>query len=742
MNALVEKYKNEPRWVAWEYKTTPDGKKTKVPLGKSDTPSTWTTYEKAKAKKKGIGIMFGVDNTFLGVDIDHCVEDGKIVHEKEKEIKAFLREANSYTELSPSETGIHVYFALSEPLELSMNKKAPYEYYTAKRFFTVSEKPFGKQREVRMLSKQEALNLLGMIEYAEKEKRERVTVVSTITLDDEQILGKLFSEKKGSEFKALWNGDTTMYGDDESNADMALCSKLAFYTGNNYDQIERIWMSSPLGARHKTQEREDYRRRTIEKAIESTTEVYTTKAHTIVQEVTVPIATTLSDEIKESIEEVVTTLDEYVTRSTKNGEVFVQQLSNVLKFLEKVYKNKIRYNEFKRKIEVYDNKEWAQITDEYFIQVQVELQNHASGWFLNVNKQTVIDAVILCAMRYKIHPLKEYFTSLSWDGVSRLDRWIIEVYGTEDTEYYRKIGLSWLMGAVKRVIHPGSQYDYVLVLIGKQGTKKSTSLRELGTFINESWHTEVTKTPDDKDFYLQLEGKMIVEFSEGETLSRTAVKKMKSVITSTEDPIRKPYARTMEHVKRQCVFAMTTNEEEFLKDNTGNRRWIPVTLSREANIEWLSENKEQLYAEAYYRAIVLKEITYDIPIEEAIEKQNQHLVRSPNEDAYVEWYESLSESRKRMGVNINEAYSDVEASDKEKIGIIPSKFKQMEIANIFRDTLKLKNKNKKINGLVKRRWFREGLEIEDDDEVIGVKHTVNNEIYTSLEQIQGLNEEF
>src|ERR1019366_5023328 len=113
---------------------------------------------------------------------------------------------------------------------------------------------------------------------------------------------------------------------------------------------------------------------------------------------------------------------------------------------------------------------------------------------------------------------------------------------------------------------------------------------------------------DNKDFFMQFQGKLFVEFSEGETLNRTETKKMKAIITTQFDRYRPPFGRSSQDFPRRCVFAMTTNQEEYLKDETGNRRWLPVRLVKKtADTEWLAENREQIFAEAYHRVITLKE---------------------------------------------------------------------------------------------------------------------------------------
>jgi putative DNA primase/helicase len=251
----------------------------------------------------------------------------------------------------------------------------------------------------------------------------------------------------------------------------------------------------------------------------------------------------------------------------------------------------------------------------------------------------------------------------------------------------------------------------VLVLEGEQGSKKSSSLYVLG--FNGNWAIETSMGTDTKDFFMQFSSKPIIEFSEGETLSRTEVKRMKAIITTQNDKFRAPYDRVSRDHPRRCVFAMTTNLNEYLKDETGNRRWLPVTLVfEEANIEWLENNREQLYAEAYERVIVKKETTWDFPREETRREQDARRISDPNSELVTDWYfNALSEKDREEGITIlqvfTSAYNNNMGSKKMQ------KWEEMSISNILKDVLKLEKKQTRRNGLKAIRWFPKGMEVQD-----------------------------
>ena len=273
---------DEKCWVNWRFEIR-KGKKTKVPYmpggqnAKSTDPSTWSTLDDVVAAKKnfdGIGIVF--TGKLIGIDIDHCLEDNDITHEEKEKIEELIFKANTYTEISPSGEGLHLYFSLTAPLELIAKKHAPFESYTTGRYFTVTQNPYKEANPVRVVTPAEVEALLSIVGYpwGKKEAQQKAITPVAVSLDDSVILSKMFASKVGDKIKALYSGDIVVYNNDDSAADMALCSYLAFWTGCNALQMDRLWLNSPLGAREKTQTREDYRQRTVGVAIEGCKNVY------------------------------------------------------------------------------------------------------------------------------------------------------------------------------------------------------------------------------------------------------------------------------------------------------------------------------------------------------------------------------------------------------------------------------------------------------------------------------------
>jgi predicted transcriptional regulator len=276
-NMLIQAFGDQKRWLDWDMVNI-GGKWTKKPRGSSTDPTTWKTYQNLLTGNKGI--VFLPDQLLIGIDIDHCLVNGKISHPEAVTIEKLLNTADTYTEFSPSGEGLHLFLSVLEPLPLIANKKAPFEIYTSGRYFTVTSKPFGEPKKVRTITKEEAFSILGIIGYpwGKGETSKKIQDVENgRSFSDNKLLKKMFTAKNGVMVKDLYNGDISVYGNDDSSADMALCSHLAFWTGKDTAQIERLWLASPLGQREKTQQRQDYRTRTINNAVSECKETYTEK---------------------------------------------------------------------------------------------------------------------------------------------------------------------------------------------------------------------------------------------------------------------------------------------------------------------------------------------------------------------------------------------------------------------------------------------------------------------------------
>lgn len=207
--------------------------------------------------------------------------------------------------------------------------------------------------------------------------------------------------------------------------------------------------------------------------------------------------------------------------------------------------------------------------------------------------QTVADAVRMIAKRHSYDPLADYLNSLEWDGLARLSLWPHVYLGAPDTKLNRAIARAFLVSAVARGLQPGCQADHVVALEGLQGTGKSTLVRILGG----DWTQEHLPDMHTKDGMAALAGAWFVELSELAAMTRSEVEAVKSFISRTIDRYRQAYGRHVIEQPRRCVFIATTNEQTYLRDQTGNRRFWPIECGQLQRDE-LEKDRDQLFAEA------------------------------------------------------------------------------------------------------------------------------------------------
>lgn len=214
-------------------------------------------------------------------------------------------------------------------------------------------------------------------------------------------------------------------------------------------------------------------------------------------------------------------------------------------------------------------------------------------------KPSMIDEALLAvARRHCVHPIRDYLKGLRWDGIPRLDAWLITHYGASDTPYVRGVGSRWMISAVARSFRPGCQADCTLVLeSAMQGEGKSSGLRALAS---PAWFSDTGLIIGEKDSYQSLRRKWIYELAELGSLKGKDIEKTKNFLSAPSDNYRPSYARRNVDFPRQNVFAGTTNESTYLADKTGNRRFWPVKVGK-CDVTALTEARDQLWAEAYAR---------------------------------------------------------------------------------------------------------------------------------------------
>ena len=312
----------------------------------------------------------------------------------------------------------------------------------------------------------------------------------------------------------------------------------------------------------------------------------------------------------------------------------ISSIENALTVLENdpVLKGKIGFNEFANRAVILGKLPWpCKIGDDWSDADDAGLRKYMESVYGITHANKIDDALKITFQKNTFHPVREYLESLSWDGQKRVETLLIDYLGAEDTEYVRLVTRKWMCGAVARIFKPGIKFDYMLVLTGEQGIQKSTFFRILA----KDWFTDSLQNVEGNQAIEKLMGSWIIEFGELQAFSRSESNAIKRFITSQEDRTRLAYDRRVSYLKRQCVFAGTTNKSEFLKDETGNRRFWPVAVKKEGRtksvFEDLLKERDQIWAEAVVLWRDEKEPLYLTEEEEKLAGVHQEVHREINE---------------------------------------------------------------------------------------------------------------
>lgn len=270
-------------------------------------------------------------------------------------------------------------------------------------------------------------------------------------------------------------------------------------------------------------------------------------------------------------------------------------------------KGLFKQNDFDGKRYVFGNMPWRKIpSPEPVKNVDYSgVRNYIESIYGIAGNLKIDDSLALEFEKNSYHPITEYLRNLKWDGQNRADELLIKYFGAEDNLYTREAMRKMLVGAVARVFNPGCKFDLVLTIVSQQqGTGKSSFFKALG----REWFSDTFMTVQGKEALEQIQGAWIIEMAELSGIRKAEVEAVKHFISKQEDMFRPAYARTAETYKRQCIFVATTNQNAFLKDASGNRRFMPVDIHSVKLInnpelkEFLTDRGEidQVWAEAVH----------------------------------------------------------------------------------------------------------------------------------------------
>lgn len=276
----------------------------------------------------------------------------------------------------------------------------------------------------------------------------------------------------------------------------------------------------------------------------------------------------------------------------------------------------IAFNEFTNDVIKLKPPPWGGKAGVWEEEDELEMGNWLTRehWMPSMTRGTLEEAVLMVSKRHRYHPIRDQLVKLrgTWDGEKRLATWLqrvcmqeADVIDKATLAYLARIGTWLLMAMCARVLPerkegrrvvcgPGTKFDYMVIFEGAQGAKKST----LASVLGWEYSADTGLVLGDKDSYQNLQGIWIYEWGELDSLNRSEVTRVKNFVSSPKDRFRASFDRRPKDYPRQVVFIGTTNEDHYLTDTTGNRRFWPVTVTRQIDVAWVTANLEQMMAEA------------------------------------------------------------------------------------------------------------------------------------------------
>ncbi len=370
----------------------------------------------------------------------------------------------------------------------------------------------------------------------------------------------------------------------------------------------------------------------------------------------------------------------WLSQLTKDGNGrFEKTINNVVLILENdpILKGKIATDEFSNAGMVlghlpWDKREekrrWTEVDDAGFYR-------YIEAFYGITGREKLDNALLLVSAQNKINDVKEYLQGLKWDGVKRVDMLLSQYLGAEDTAYTRAVIRKSLCAAIGRAVVGAVKYDYMPIFTGPQGIGKSTFLSILG----KEWFSDSLTTFEGKEAAELIQGTWINEIGELSAFTKQETQVIKQFLSKTNDIYRAAYGRRTEKYPRRCVFFGTSNDSEFLKDVTGNRRFWPVDVgvhpAQRSVWRDLPEEVDQIWAEAYAYWAMGEPLYLSKDVEAlAVEQQNAHRESSGKEGLIIEFLEKkipqnwdqLSLQERRMFWNGNLKYED-ELVPREKV---------------------------------------------------------------------------
>ena len=313
------------------------------------------------------------------------------------------------------------------------------------------------------------------------------------------------------------------------------------------------------------------------------------------------------------------------------------------------------------------NAQWLPLTDADYTRLRITLEKKK---FKPVARELIRDTVLLVAMDNPFDSAIEWLNQQHWDGINRVDMFLSTYFGVPDSPYARAVSRYLWTAMAGRVMQPGVKADMVPILMGAQGARKSTAVKDM--VPDEAFFTELSFDEKDDDLARKMRGRLVAEIGELRGLHTKELESIKAFITRTHENWIPKYREFATKFPRRLVFVGTTNEEEFLADRTGNRRWLPVKVGDCIDTDGIRRDRLQLWAEAA-DLFALLGVEYRDAEDLARNVHQEHMMTDPWSEAVQAWLDMVDPmtgltARARNYLQIGEVLQDALGIEAKHVG--------------------------------------------------------------------------
>ena len=391
-------------------------------------------------------------------------------------------------------------------------------------------------------------------------------------------------------------------------------------------------------------------------------------------------------------------------RNEKSGEI-LPEFSNIVTALgcSAFTGVDIGFDQFRDEVmmSVEGRGEWVSFADHHYTELWLGLVKRG---FKELDYAKLKLAVFHVAMKNVFDSAIEWLGSLVWDGKERVETFMIDYMGCEDGAYERSVGRYTWTALAGRVMSPGIKADMAPIYIGKQGAGKSTAVAAISPA--SEFFGDMSLADKDAEISRRIRGKLVMELPELKGLKGMNMEHIKAMMTRTEEENRKLYREYYSKFARRCVFFGTTNEDEFLSDDSGHRRWLPLEVGvvKDVDVGAIELDRAQLWAEG--REMFMRGgIEYAVAEKLGRDVHDQYVLTDPWEELLRGWLRDPhpldGHVPERDGVVVNDFLKDKLGIDDKNI----SRREQMRVASILK-RLGFHNVSLRVDHKVVKRWVK------------------------------------